>query len=300
MAKSQQDVCAYLGQALQLTADETAIIIVDVDETLIGDGSDLKSFHETGNFEQIKVVNEPLLEELRRLDAPNVKAIAMTSAMVLWLGMNEQLMHCSLPKGQRYSQVRSEAMEFLGMPFSKHFGNTAYSLSLVHMPPDPQSTSQSTCRLAAPEFTPNLQRIILSPELERRGFFPDLEMFHYTYRIPFGPMRQSFYVKDTVEGIGGPEMRFVQLLACPIYENGVIFSNFLDSSQGWQKGLVMRSFLLGMDRSEWPRKIIAVDDNLLMLQSMQKVCAELCIMFFGIHFVRPAFWIFGPPNQTEK
>jgi hypothetical protein len=287
-AKSPEEVCSYLGEALKQADDARTTIFVDIDDTLIKEGSDVNSFLQFGNFDRMKLCNEELIKKLVALNNPNnsnLECFGLTSATALE-EKDRQLQDRQVYGGHSFPKIRSDAINHLGILTNKYPCDGTFSLPLVTAP-DSQSAPQ--------ELIPKLQPLTLSPEMEERNFFLGCEFFDHTDRMRFGPMRQNFYVKDP-NGIRGPQEGYVQLIACPTYENGVIFSNFLEFNQGFQKGLIVRSFLLSRDRSEWPTVIIAIDDNLSMLESIQAVCADLGITFFGIHFNLPIFWLFAPPH----
>jgi hypothetical protein len=300
-AQIPHEVCTHFTRALDSTATSGETwVFVDVDETLIRDGSDSVSFEKTGTFEQIKKVNEPLIQELCKFrNHPSIKLVALTSAINHgFSGVSEQtsqidivpfLLSKAIPVP--LSKIRADAMESLGLPFAASFGPNIHKLPFVM-----QEIHLSD------EIISELRPISLSPELEQESFFSGLSLFQRVHRVSPTRLQYDFYVKDPIDELRGQQMGYAKILACPVYENGVIFSNFLNYEDGWQKGLVMRSFLFAKakDPSQWPASIIAIDDNFSMLQNMQQVCFELDIAFIGIHFSPPRVWIFGVPPSAKK
>ncbi|MDR1906736.1 MAG: DUF2608 domain-containing protein [Puniceicoccales bacterium] len=298
-ARSPQEVCACLDEVLDSAISmgksiEKIWVFVDVDGTLIEDGSDTESFNEVNNFSRMKIVNNPLVQKLREFQPlPSINFVALTSAAAWGIGgikgppirIDAKPFLLSETKKVSRSKIRADAMQSLGMPFRAAFGDTIRKLPFVLQDAQPID-----------EIIPELEPFFLSPELEQEEFFSGLEIFHHPHKTsPLSSLIQhDFYVKDPVNAITGPQTGYAKILAWPVYESGVIFSNFLDHQQGWKKGLIMLSFLRAMnsDRSEWPATIIAIDDNSSMLESMQAVCHELNIAFFGIHFNPPTFWIY--------
>jgi hypothetical protein len=184
-------------------------------------------------------------------------------------------------------------MEFLGLPF-----NTALSTPVRILP------------FVTREVPPNahiypLRRYSLVPELQQEKYLPD-SVFLFMRPVPFRMAKRELYVQVPTEATEG--LKYERFIGCPVYENGVIFSNFFDEDDGLQKGLVMGSFLqaLEQDGLGWPATIIAIDDNLLMLQNMEQVAGELGIVFFGIHYQPPpepksaTFWVFEPPTREKE
>jgi hypothetical protein len=163
-------------------------------------------------------------------------------------------------------EIRSEAMASLGFPFEESFGSVTVVLH-------PVMTSYSR----------------LPPGPFQRGhfFLRNHEILAYHFPEQNSPLQRQnifcdFFVRNTKNG-----GNYKKIIACPVYENGVIFSNFIDQKNAWQKGPIVRSFLfslLGKNRGSWPPlTAIAIDDNLQMLISIQKYCDILEIPFIGIH-----------------
>jgi hypothetical protein len=301
MAESPQGVCDHLDEALNLATliagtTEEIWIFVDVDDTLIADGSDTKSFFRLNNLARMKVVNEPLIQKLSGFkDNPSIKCVALTSALAWGIGrvkeepgrVDAKPFPLSETQKTPISKIRADAMKALNMPFAASFGDDIRKLPFVIQ--DVAQDNQPT-----DEVISELRHFRLAQELEREEFFAGIEILHHPHKIsPNSTVVQNdFYAKDPVDVIKGQRTGYAKILAWPVYANGVIFSNFLDSQQGWQKGAVMRSFLLARDRSQWPAVIIAIDDNLSMLKNMQSVSEELHIPLFAVHYNPPVFWIF--------
>jgi hypothetical protein len=305
-AKSEQEVCIRLNEALaQASPSGITRIFVDVDDTIISHGSDYDSFRKTGTFAQMKTANESLIQWLRELrNHPFVKTAALTSARA-WAPVElngETTILDTVPlafpgDGAIFiSKVRADAMEFLGLPFKTALETPVRKLPFVTQPVT-----------LSDEIRANLRPLALAPELQGERYFSD-SVFLYIRRVPFRMSKCELYTKTplgAMEDFGAmgdlvPVSEYAKIIGWPVYENGVIFSNFFDEDDGLQKGLVMRSFLRAaeQDGSGLPTTIIAIDDNLFMLQNMKQVADELGIAFFGIHYQppRPAtFWMFGPP-----
>jgi hypothetical protein len=196
------------------------------------------------------------------------------------------------------SKIRSEAMESLGLPFKTALTTPVRKLPFVTQPvtlPDP--------------IRANLQSLSLPPELQSERYFFESNVFLSFRRVPFRMPKREFYIQassgamDDFEAMGGLAPRtpaYERITGWPVYENGVIFSNFFNEDDGLQKGLVMRSFLQALEQDGFgrPATIIAIDDNLLMLENMEQVAEELGITFFGIHYQPPqvaTFWFGSHP-----
>jgi hypothetical protein len=286
-AKSKQEVCDRLGEVLNLATQMAErvgeiLIFVDVDETTIRGSSDFDSFEQTGTFEQMKVVNEPLVEKLHNLHSPSIRILALTSAGAWYVadGIGKAPMisvaYASPPSGEAVtrSKVRSDAMQSLGIPLDSSLGS-------FELPPVTLEVQLSE------KVIPDLRNVELSPELEGMELFSDLSIFCHVYRPSFGGVRRDLYFQNPHDG-----GKYKRVIALPLCENGVIFSNPFDFDEGWKKGLIVESFLRTIDRSQWPTTIIAIDDNRYMLESIRASCVQLGITFYGICFIpTTSFWI---------
>ncbi|MDR0590917.1 MAG: DUF2608 domain-containing protein [Puniceicoccales bacterium] len=299
--KSPQEVCTRLDKALaQTSPTEITWIFVDIDDTLIKSSSDYDSFRKTGTYEQMQIVNEPLIQRLREFgNHPFVKTVALTSAKTWGIDEldEENITLNAVPSffpGNEIlsaSEIRAGAMASLSLPFETAFGTSVRKLPFVTQPVT-----------LSEEIRAKLQPLYLPPELQRERYFSDSNVFLYTCRVPFRMAKQELYRKASPGATGdlAPKVSaYERITGWPVYENGVIFSNFFNEDDGWQKGPVMRSFLqaVAQDGSGWPTTIIAIDDNLFMLQNMEQVAGELGIPFFGIHYQPPritTFWVFDP------
>jgi hypothetical protein len=161
----------------------------------------------------------------------------------------------------------------LGLPFGGTFGHLSYQLHPV-----------TETVLLSDEIVAALQPVSFSPELER-DFPTDFTILQHTHRHSFSRMQYDLYFQSLRN-----QRTYGRIIALPLYENGVIFSNVFDLNASWQKGLIVRSFLQTINPSQWPTIIIAIDDNALMLENIQMKCAELDITFYGIHFIAPRHW----------
>jgi hypothetical protein len=296
-AKSEQEVCDRLNEVLaRASPTEKTCIFVDIDDTLIRASSDYDSFRKTGTFAHMKIANEPLIRRLRELEGhPFVKTVALTSArtwVLVELDGESTILDTvpfAFPENEMLfaSTIRSDAMEFLGLPFKTALKTPVLKLPFVTQP---VTLTDEVCA--------NLQPIFLPPELQGEQYFSGFNFFLYFRKMPFRMLKREFYRQVLPEA-----SMYERIIGWPVYENGVIYSNFFDQDEGWQKGLVMRSFLQVLEQDEFgmPSTIIAIDDNLSMHQNMEQVVGELGITFFGIHYQPPKiapFWIFGshPPH----
>jgi hypothetical protein len=312
-ATAPGEICDMLED---ITPIGQTIIFVDIDETLIREGSDVKSWEQYGNFSSMKVINGPLLTTLTRLtNQPSIKTVALTSACAWVLHASENVpsdsspVHFSLdllPNSYLFScnpdqvkwepfkprlicRIRSEAMATLVPAFQNSFGPDAYILAPM-LDYTPQTCDKIIAKFPSKAFWPALEfpwvPLELGPTLQTR--FPDLHIYRYTYRLG-GKIRHDYYVQDSDNN-----EQYRQIIAWPIYTHGVIFGNPFTDDGGMQKGLVMWSFLETMvDEDQWPTTIIAIDDNLDMLQNILEVCNERGITFIGIHYHSPPARIFN-------
>jgi hypothetical protein len=308
-AKSPEEVCNYLDEALVAAeslggAGQRILIAVDVDDTLIRNGSDVGSFSQTGNFGSMEVINLPLVRKLHELEGhPFINSVAVTSATTWGFEETEGSSNTvnvtpflfSEEKRIPLSEIRANAMKFLGMPFAQSFGNAITTLPFIMQ-------GATWDNQPSPEVIPTFCPLFLDEDLVQAKTFSGAEIFSHSYKVfPRSSFTQNdFYAKDPIDMIKGQQIGYAKILACPVHNNGVIFSNFLDSQNGYKKGLVVRSFLQSRDRSEWPVVIIAIDDNLSMHKDMKQVCLELGILFFGIYYVAPGFWIFARPTVESN
>jgi hypothetical protein len=281
---------SILSDKIPTSIPPKTFVFVDVDNTLIGDGTDLYSFRKTGTFQQM-IPNTPLIEKLRNL--PHfVQSFALTS-MGVWhttdagdFSIRMEADYISPPNGKEVtrSKIRSDAMQSLGLPFGGTFGHPPRQL-----PPVTEAVSLSDEIVAAlrpvslsDEIVAALQSVSFSTELER-DFLSDFTILHHIHRPPFGRMQCDLYFQSlSNRGV------YERITALPRYKDGVIFANVFDTNKGQQKGLIVHSFLQIV--TERPKTIIAIDDNVQMLEDIQTKCVALDIAFYGIHFIVPSRW----------
>jgi hypothetical protein len=169
-------------------------------------------------------------------------------------------------------------------------------------PPPPQPAAEIS----------QFQHIPLGPILQEQEAFQDLRIFRHRRISSQGKdsiVQDTFYSQDPFTETYSP------ILAWPVYENGVIFGNYLLEEGGTQKGAVIRSFFQTMFpnfQTMFPHlmtmvpngrdSIVAmlIDDNPAMLENAQAVCEEMGILFFGIHCKLPTVWVSGSRAATKK
>ncbi|MDR3317472.1 MAG: DUF2608 domain-containing protein [Puniceicoccales bacterium] len=318
-AMNDDEACRHLGEIVPAAQDKGEILIFsDVDDTLIPGGSDTRSFVRNQNFNEMKTKNPQLVQTLREhthIDS-SISIVALTSAN-MWRVDDTALEQSAtldivpirlqdiyesptstLDPTMPIAEIRSSAMLSLDIPFNATLGEETHYLPFV-------TKDVSLLSKIFEQFLP----LTLSSALQQEPYFEKHPAVFLHRNAPnsqntsLGRELQNLLVDDFyIEETSPQPERYKQILAYPVYVNGVIFSNFFDREKGWQKGLVMHSFLLAKfgERSNWPPiAVIAIDDNLRMLQNMQTACQLLEIPFYGIHLNNPVFWIFGPPKERK-
>jgi hypothetical protein len=167
--------------------------------------------------------------------------------------------------GKPIAEIRSAAMEFLGIPLNASFGKGMIRLPFV--------TQQRETSIA----TDNVKQIFTA--LELANCTQKKEIFlHKSGFLPI--MHHDLYTKEN-SGANG----YGKVLAYPVYENGVIFSNFIDGNEQWQKGLIMDLFLSNVCKTTLSQslQITGIDDSLHALKDMENQCHCLGLSFLGIH-----------------
>jgi hypothetical protein len=293
-ALSEEDACLFLENACDCAQyfKQEPILFVDVDKTIIRESSDFHSYGRFSDFRCMKPINSRMAQELRKFHGTrNIKTVALTSAKGWSIVENSKnyfdisphcIAHYQLIKNKNnfsqslqyphffrafkivgeksLSEIRSEAMAILNLPFAASFGRR-----IVKLPPV-AAVSPS------PKFQPS--------KIGHYSPLPNHRILYYQSQKQNTPC--NYYIQNT----NNPD-NCKKIIACPVYENGIIFSNFINQRNAWQKGLIMRSFfsfVFGKERENWPSiSVIAIDDSLLMLRSMQEHCAILGIPFSGIH-----------------
>jgi hypothetical protein len=262
------------------------LLAIDVDKTLIVDGSDFKSQSECGNFSKMQVIDRQLTEAICRLcenshlpDHPAIKAVALTAAPTWSLRVPEgdlsdlpyidlfpELMIVQPSFNlQPRSIIRSHAMAELVPSFVKSFGPNTYILDPI------LSTDEGIIKETA---IPRVHAFPLGPTLQQDTRFQNFRISRYT--SPNG-IRHDFLIQNPLTN------RYRKILAWPVYAYGTIFVNYLIPGNGKEKGGALLSFLeLMVPRDQWPRVVIAIDDNLAMLENIRAACMRMGIIFIGI------------------
>ncbi|MDR2806863.1 MAG: DUF2608 domain-containing protein [Puniceicoccales bacterium] len=299
-AKSEANACNLLEKACAVAIQKgrTPIIIVDIGEVIIGSGSDMDSYMHYSNFSFIEPINLELMECLRNVvHQGGAKAIGLTSSRGNDLAVDpkgklitvDREVTCNIQKEDTIqatgkfptTKIRSDAMQFLKMPFRESFGDRQIVLPLV------TDTEDVT---ALPEDIDKDSKALLSLKSPQYGYPENMKFLIHRFQstweakgLTSSNAKTEAIIKDELYLKEKGQKSYRKVMAFPTYVCGVIFSNGVDTRTLLPKGQVLDSFLHSEIFDVEHAVIIGIDDNLAMLQSMEEQCDRQGIPFFGLH-----------------
>jgi hypothetical protein len=297
-AETPEGVRDILNEILSnFEANVRILIVVDVDDTLIKGGSDIRSWMNCGNLSQMEVINRPLLEVLSQPLAPNIKVLVLTGARVYALRLSESadvpgstsrvvdLTPISIPAPDSTMRpslcIRSEAMAQLVPASLRLFGPGEQILLPVLGEPKSRAAimAQPTSRISPHSF----QSFDLGPTLQGDPRFQDYHIFQHAYLVSFTKNSHNYHLQD----LDNPD-KYRAIIAWPVCINGTVFLNPFSEMGGICKGDAICFFIqVKIPQAEGPELMIAIDDQLVQLESMQVKCREMNIGFIGILCLLP-------------
>ncbi|MDR2806862.1 MAG: hypothetical protein LBB11_01740 [Puniceicoccales bacterium] len=259
-AKSKQDACNLLKKmyANDKKNHTETMTFTDIGNTLISNKADFDSYAKNRTFVDVQPVNCELIEMLQDIHLGGQKIFGATSARTHCPkieGNTVQIVPGNI-QGTPASVVRAMALQSLGMYFtSLGQGHTIFLPYLTSSFPVGDDGSAKCIPFTLSQYkTPSNVKFFMRPK---------------PVSTPTMPMPE--YHLCSREDRDGQAI-WKEIVAFPVFENGIIFSNFLDQRYAWQKGLVIYSFLNFLFERFPARRnvhIIAIDSEERVLMNIK-------------------------------
>ncbi|MDR2200974.1 MAG: hypothetical protein LBN94_02610, partial [Puniceicoccales bacterium] len=257
-ATSEDEACQYLekvyGKIENIRND--AMLFVDIDETLIHNSSDIGSYQKHGDLRAVEAINGKLIELLRQLK--DIKIVGITSSRTQTLNISPQNnlpqndQDCFLnlvpilisvdPRGVSTTEKTTERKVQQTASWIRSKALTSAKSPCLHLPLFNPYPNRTISLPLATQLVPDLPPATDDFPLRNLQYNSATEVTLHRYFSPF-LQKACFDLYVQGEKKGEETQTYGKIIACPTYENGVIFSNFFHLSEAWQKGLPMRAFL---------------------------------------------------------
>ncbi|MDR1458019.1 MAG: hypothetical protein LBI37_00610 [Puniceicoccales bacterium] len=274
----------YLGDKLQELIDnyginlERDIMFVDIDDTIIHNGSDYAK--------NPTAVSDNFISWLNLNARHDCHILGLTSATTYSIQLVKNSDPCGTPNvgihRSEYADIRSTAMKRFGIEFWNPFNTSEIRLPFIgdvtRIDPKQFKEEFSSHLLDSPSASPLADNSML-----------------YISRTLKGIGRQNLLIEKTING------HFIEIYGYPVFLDGIIFANFMhvnsissisqiNAYNGERKGDVIISFLKELDKQKIlnvnysDMYIIVVDDNPHMLKHIELTMAQYKIKVLTVYF----------------